>query len=199
MCTSTARSWWDIRSESTIPAGSSQGTSSCPKHAPRAWKGALRTTGPWPTPRRSGARAPGGASRESPSTPDRKSTRLNSSHSQISYAVFCLKKKRTCGNHGAHEHTAVVIYQSEIFSLRWILQFRIGDREIGVFVILPVADVLQKTIHHRCGNHVGHALRDVAAISLKRHANDFAVLHHGAAAVARVDLRADLDRQMLVN
>src|SRR5438270_13866618 len=25
---------------------------------------------------------------------DRKSTRLNSSHSQISYAVFCLKKKR---------------------------------------------------------------------------------------------------------
>src|SRR2546430_11917917 len=28
---------------------------------------------------------------------DRKSTRLNSSHSQISYAVFCLKKKKTHG------------------------------------------------------------------------------------------------------
>src|SRR2546430_7812162 len=28
------------------------------------------------------------------STADRKSTRLNSSHSQISYAVFCLKKKK---------------------------------------------------------------------------------------------------------
>src|SRR2546427_8509886 len=28
------------------------------------------------------------------STRDRKSTRLNSSHSQISYAVFCLKKKK---------------------------------------------------------------------------------------------------------
>src|SRR2546427_5285724 len=27
-------------------------------------------------------------------TTDRKSTRLNSSHSQISYAVFCLKKKK---------------------------------------------------------------------------------------------------------
>src|SRR2546430_17463490 len=27
---------------------------------------------------------------------DRKSTRLNSSHSQISYAVFCLKKKNDC-------------------------------------------------------------------------------------------------------
>src|SRR6266567_6186494 len=32
----------------------------------------------------------GGAARA-----DRKSTRLNSSHSQISYAVFCLKKKNT--------------------------------------------------------------------------------------------------------
>src|SRR2546430_13275578 len=30
---------------------------------------------------------------------DRKSTRLNSSHSQISYAVFCLKNKKT-----AHAH-----------------------------------------------------------------------------------------------
>src|SRR2546430_3193883 len=29
------------------------------------------------------------------SNTDRKSTRLNSSHSQISYAVFCLKKKKT--------------------------------------------------------------------------------------------------------
>src|SRR5438270_10135751 len=28
-----------------------------------------------------------------PTSVDRKSTRLNSSHSQISYAVFCLKKK----------------------------------------------------------------------------------------------------------
>src|SRR5438067_6896477 len=27
---------------------------------------------------------------------DRKSTRLNSSHVSISYAVFCLKKKKTC-------------------------------------------------------------------------------------------------------
>src|SRR2546428_9507451 len=29
---------------------------------------------------------------------DRKSTRLNSSHDQISYAVFCLKKKKTKTN-----------------------------------------------------------------------------------------------------
>src|SRR3712207_8114730 len=30
-----------------------------------------------------------------PVYPDRKSTRLNSSHANISYAVFCLKKKKT--------------------------------------------------------------------------------------------------------
>src|SRR2546430_9514486 len=30
---------------------------------------------------------------------DRKSTRLNSSHSQISYAVFCLKKKKNPVSH----------------------------------------------------------------------------------------------------
>src|SRR2546427_9274223 len=33
---------------------------------------------------------------------DRKSTRLNSSHSQISYAVFCLKKKKTTSESRAH-------------------------------------------------------------------------------------------------
>src|SRR2546427_1005432 len=33
---------------------------------------------------------------------DRKSTRLNSSHSQISYAVFCLKKKKKKKNLTAH-------------------------------------------------------------------------------------------------
>src|SRR3712207_8867561 len=33
--------------------------------------------------------------------PDRKSTRLNSSHANISYAVFCLKKKKiSCEQHG---------------------------------------------------------------------------------------------------
>src|SRR2546430_4394497 len=42
---------------------------------------------------------------------DRKSTRLNSSHSQISYAVFCLKKKtdtshsKTSGFSGCHTMT----------------------------------------------------------------------------------------------
>src|SRR2546430_3521967 len=36
---------------------------------------------------------------------DRKSTRLNSSHSQISYAVFCLKKKKKHNHHGDKQNT----------------------------------------------------------------------------------------------
>src|SRR2546430_13647433 len=44
-----------------------------------------------------------------PPSRDRKSTRLNSSHSQISYAVFCLKKKKTITiidtHHNLSSHT----------------------------------------------------------------------------------------------
>src|SRR5256885_8856105 len=47
--------------------------------------------------RRPDARVPGAPERGDPdhaARPDRKSTRLNSSHLVISYAVFCLKKKK---------------------------------------------------------------------------------------------------------
>src|SRR2546430_12480719 len=44
---------------------------------------------------------------------DRKSTRLNSSHSQISYAVFCLKKKNNIAlkpvfGQSRHAHTSTI-------------------------------------------------------------------------------------------
>src|SRR2546430_17088960 len=45
----------------------------------------------WSRPGEDESRRP--AASEASFSPDRKSTRLNSSHSQISYAVFCLKKK----------------------------------------------------------------------------------------------------------
>src|SRR5258708_30231040 len=52
----------------------------------------FRSPGP---PRRSGRPpAPGPRGTWLPRSPDRKSTRLNSSHQIISYAVFCLKKKK---------------------------------------------------------------------------------------------------------
>src|SRR5215211_8089337 len=43
---------------------------------------------------RGSSRARGASRRRSPPPLDRKSTRLNSSHTVISYAVFCLKKKK---------------------------------------------------------------------------------------------------------
>src|SRR5436309_11901064 len=50
----------------------------------------------WPTIRRPRRRRRGpGRARAGSRRPDRKSTRLNSSHVKISYAVFCLKKKKT--------------------------------------------------------------------------------------------------------
>src|SRR5688572_31810490 len=51
---------------------------------------------------------------------DRKSTRLNSSHSQISYAVFCLKKKKT----------------NEIKSLRLKLIFTINLEDSSITIPL---------------------------------------------------------------
>src|SRR5688572_32459415 len=56
----------------TQPGGRTRSSSSPSSRSPRATSGSM------------------GCSKT-----DRKSTRLNSSHSQISYAVFCLKKKKT--------------------------------------------------------------------------------------------------------
>src|SRR2546421_7165912 len=52
---------------------------------------------------------------------DRKSTRLNSSHDQISYAVFCLKKKKT-------KHLATLVNQD-------LVTFK-GESQYSLFLIL---------------------------------------------------------------
>src|SRR3712207_8893168 len=52
---------------------------------------------------RSGAAAAEVAAR-APGAQDRKSTRLNSSHANISYAVFCLKNKKTRADIKEDEH-----------------------------------------------------------------------------------------------
>src|SRR5208282_6485178 len=58
-----------------------------------------------PLPRRVLAQARSGARLSDRIRPraDRKSTRLNSSHGSISYAVFCLKKKKKKKNEGANK------------------------------------------------------------------------------------------------
>src|SRR2546429_5916912 len=48
----------------------------------------------------------------SPCNRDRKSTRLNSSHGYISYAVFCLKKKKQTSNASHQLYTTYILVSS---------------------------------------------------------------------------------------
>src|SRR5580700_5129567 len=60
--------------------------------------------------------------------PDRKSTRLNSSHVEISYAVFCLKKKKS--EPGRHFPLGTA---QQFFN--FISEFLITCRRIGKFIL----------------------------------------------------------------
>src|SRR5690554_7677352 len=61
---------------------------------------------------------------------DRKSTRLNSSHVRISYAVFCLKKKTLAANHPIAAHAPKSNGRRYIRSLR--LGPSIRQTEVGL-------------------------------------------------------------------
>src|SRR2546427_2703394 len=103
--------WASVR-PSTDTAAPRRGSGSPAQPRPPAPRSTTATPGPRATRRR---RRPSSVGAESPpfaydprgpdlvevrvrarEVRDRKSTRLNSSHSQISYAVFCLKKKKKC-------------------------------------------------------------------------------------------------------
>src|SRR5256884_1194512 len=64
------------------------------------------------------------------STEDRKSTRLNSSHGYISYAVFCLKKKKTTASHLSRSDP-LRLYRSPAkpnLAHRHLLEYDVQDR-----------------------------------------------------------------------
>src|SRR3989440_117351 len=79
---------------------------------------------------------------------DRKSTRLNSSHDQISYAVFCLKKKSTRLN-SSHDQISYAVFcletrppiQNDSPSVRGSPVFRAEDHVL---------------VHHLVGGNVMH-------------------------------------------
>src|SRR2546429_6279922 len=54
------------------------------------------------------------AAEERPQVEDRKSTRLNSSHGYISYAVFCLKKKKNKNTIIIKLHAAITIIDTRL-------------------------------------------------------------------------------------
>src|SRR2546426_3506666 len=66
-----------------------------PRRCPRERPGQGRGLDPPSRPPRAGGLAPRTVAPRLGAPTDRKSTRLNSSHLVISYAVFCLKKKTT--------------------------------------------------------------------------------------------------------
>src|SRR5688572_31040150 len=92
----------------------------------------------------------GNGSAPSANTSDRKSTRLNSSHSQISYAVFCLKKKKMIAIHN-HLYNRIKLFEI-------ILIFRLTSVDFDQFVM--AVDV------HMAASYVLHYFVSVTAISM---------------------------------
>src|SRR3712207_6453691 len=66
---------------------------------------------------------------------DRKSTRLNSSHANISYAVFCLKRTHLNSNHANTSNT-------EIYTLSLHDAFFFNDTATTEIYTLPLHDAL---------------------------------------------------------
>src|SRR5688500_19740260 len=88
----------NLRDPHSFPTRRSSDLAVCPSQTPI----------PISNPRRLG---PSGSRMRSAATKDRKSTRLNSSHLVISYAVFCLKKKKiTHHTHLLYFDTPLHIY-----------------------------------------------------------------------------------------
>src|SRR2546430_4696160 len=81
---------------------------------------------------------------------DRKSTRLNSSHSQISYAVFCLKKK-TANEHRLHSPIPahLVYYYPTIIGALHPPERFVAVSEGGAASCFPLSALRPPERHHR--------------------------------------------------
>src|SRR2546430_3561494 len=72
---------------------------------------------------------------------DRKSTRLNSSHSQISYAVFCLKKKK--------KKTNILLYACETIECKAVpTTFHTGSQIAVIEHELQTASLFDVWFHY---------------------------------------------------
>src|SRR5688572_31831342 len=112
---------------------------SAPSEAPSSPYSSKKKSSPWDN-------TPPAEAQKPPS--DRKSTRLNSSHSQTSYAVFCLKKK----NYLMHRyHDVISSYQCKTSSDADILQLfhmRSNILVYGSDFVISVHTSLRPSIPH---------------------------------------------------
>src|SRR2546430_4901260 len=76
---------------------------------------------------------------------DRKSTRLNSSHSQISYAVFCLKKKKEDHPHGILD--PVILPDSDYDDHLTLILLHHSAAELLAFVLVVLLQLLDAVVH----------------------------------------------------
>src|SRR5256886_10179580 len=77
----------------------------------------------------------------SSSAEDRKSTRLNSSHSQISYAVFCLKKKKHMSQLGSESRAFLAIREEAVGGSRTLARVLVaGDCMLRTVICEAVDD-----------------------------------------------------------
>src|SRR5256885_6907376 len=75
---------------------------------------------------------PGSSDMKRPICGDRKSTRLNSSHLVISYAVFCLKKKKTSVHTRTIRLTLILLVPCSNISIASLLATRITPQQFGL-------------------------------------------------------------------
>src|SRR2546429_5668468 len=88
---------------------------------------------------------PDGRSERPPVEKDRKSTRLNSSHGYISYAVFCLKKKIA----QAQERAVAVFLQRPVIADGRLIAYRLS-------YLLPLANERADYLSHQSLGHPLH-------------------------------------------
>src|SRR5256886_6072077 len=75
---------------------------------------------------------------------DRKSTRLNSSHSQISYAVFCLKKKKSLNI----SHLVGEIRIHDIDAVRLVFPRTADSLHIRLTTQLSFSSTFERPVRH---------------------------------------------------
>src|SRR5207248_4262435 len=114
-------------------------------------------------------------------------------------ALFKNLSRRTGFNHGSNNYSSTIVRQSEIAPLCRVLQVARGQAEIDILIVVSVLDVAKETADYWARYHVGDALRDIATVTLKGDSNYLAILHDWPTAIPRIDLRADLDGEMLVD
>src|SRR5690625_1058500 len=77
---------------------------------------------------------------------DRKSTRLNSSHVAISYAVFCLKKKRRTDRRGGNRLDQIITCQHEPVDQRTCISHTTPER---INDVAWLAEIAGSSDYHR--------------------------------------------------